>query len=194
MPRHLRDFSARASAGFTLLELLIAITVAGVALAIAVPSFTGVITSNQLSATANELIGALNQARMQAIKRNTVTQFCSDSAVKNGSDTLGATCNSATGAVYMSGASTPLATAPQTPENIMITNVTALRFAGNGLASTATGTGVYSGLIADIYTSKVKTNNHRCIYMATGSVINSCKITANYGGCDVNEPANCQRQ
>lgn len=194
MPRHFGGCSARAIAGFTLLELLIAITVAGVALAIAVPSFTSIITSNQLSSTANELVGALNQARIQAIKRNTVTQFCSDSAVSNGTDSLGANCNSATGAIYVSGSSSPLAVAPQTPPNIMITNVTALRFAGNGLASAATGTGVYTGLIADVYTSKVKTNNHRCIYMATGSVINSCKTTANYGGCAVNEPANCQRQ
>lgn len=194
MPRHFRDDSPRTKAGFTLLELLIALTVAGVALAIAVPSFNSIMTSNQLSATANELVGALNRARMQAIKRNTITQFCSDSAVKNGTGSLGANCNSATGAVYVSGDSNPLVVAPQIPANITITNVTALRFAGNGLASTATGSGVYSGLIADVYTSKVKSNNHRCIYMATGSVINSCRVTANAGGCNATEPSDCQQQ
>jgi type IV fimbrial biogenesis protein FimT len=180
--------------GFTLLELLIAISVAAIALAIAVPSFTGIITSNRLSATANELIGSLHQARMQAIKRNLPAQFCSDAAALNGTDTLGAACNSTAGAVYLSGVSDPIATAPQIPDSIMLTNVTALRFAGNGLASTATGSGIYSGLIADIYTPKVETNNHRCIYMITGSVISSCKITANSGGCPSNEPATCQQQ
>ncbi len=194
MPRHIRGLSVRAIAGFTLVELLMAIVVGGIALAIAIPSFNSVITSNQLSATANELIGSLNQARMQAIKRNLPTQFCSDTATQNGSDTLGSACGTSLGSVYMSGITDAIATAPQIPDNITITNVTALRFAGNGLASTATGSGLYSGLIADVYTTKVSSNNHRCIYLITGSVISSCKITANSGGCPANEPASCQQQ
>lgn len=193
MPRYLKDYSARTSAGFTLLEVLIAIAVAGIALAIAIPSFTSIITANQLSATANELIGSLNQARMQAVKLNVAVQFCSDSAISNGSDALGATCNSQTGAVYASNVSSPLVVAPQLPANITISHITAIRFGGNGLATTAAGN-ANSGLIADVYTTKVKSNNHRCIYLITGSVISSCKVTANAGGCPVLEPPSCQQQ
>lgn len=194
MSRHFKVLPTRSIAGFTLLELLVTITVTGVALAIAIPSFTGVITSNQLSATANELIGSLNQARIQAIKRNLPTQFCSDSSTQNGSDTLGSACGTSLGSVYMSGIAAAIAVAPQVPANIAITNVIALRFGGNGLASTATGSGIYTGLIADVYTTKVKSNNHRCIYMITGSVISSCKVTANSGGCPTHELPSCQQQ
>ncbi len=55
--------------GFTLIELLITISIAGVLLAIAIPSFTSSIVSNRLTASANELVSALNLARSEAIKR-----------------------------------------------------------------------------------------------------------------------------
>jgi len=199
MRRSFQGLAARSITGFTLLELLISIAVVAVAMAIAVPSFTSIITANQLSATANEIVGALNQARMQAIKRNLPTQFCSNVASQNGSDALGTACGTSTGAVFTidsSGATTSISNAPQIPPTISLSNgsnVTALRFAGNGLASTALTTSMYSGLIVDIYTTKVKANNHRCIYLITGSVVSSCKITATSGGCPANEPATCQQ-
>ncbi len=55
--------------GFTLIELLVTITIAGILFAIAIPSFTSVITKNRLTAAANELITALNFARSEAVKR-----------------------------------------------------------------------------------------------------------------------------
>lgn len=44
-------------------------SIAGIVLSIAVPSFTPIITSNRLTANANELMAALNLARSEAIKR-----------------------------------------------------------------------------------------------------------------------------
>lgn len=56
------------STGFTLIELLVLMAVLGVVAAIAVPSFSRLIESNQLTTVNNDLIGALNMARAEAVR------------------------------------------------------------------------------------------------------------------------------
>lgn len=55
--------------GFTLIELITTLTIAGILTAIAVPTFNSVISSNRLTAYTNEFVTALNLARSEAIKR-----------------------------------------------------------------------------------------------------------------------------
>jgi type IV fimbrial biogenesis protein FimT len=69
-PRSVRN------AGFTLIELMTTVSVAGVLLAIAIPAFTNFVASSRLSEQTNELIGALNMGRSEAIKRNRNVIFC----------------------------------------------------------------------------------------------------------------------
>ena len=57
------------SSGFTLMELMVTIAIAGILLGVAIPSFTFIISSNRLTTCANELVTALNLARSEAIKR-----------------------------------------------------------------------------------------------------------------------------
>lgn len=68
--------ATRRMSGFTLVELMVTIAVASVALSIAVPSFNQLIVTNRLAAQANEVVAALNFARSEAIKRNTTVTFC----------------------------------------------------------------------------------------------------------------------
>jgi type IV fimbrial biogenesis protein FimT len=55
--------------GFTLIELMVTISVAAILMALAAPNFTPVIRSSRLSTYSNDLIAALNLARSEAVKR-----------------------------------------------------------------------------------------------------------------------------
>ena len=57
--------------GFTLLELLAALTIAGVLFAIGGPSIRGIFTSNRMATHLNEFSTAITYARSEAIKRAT---------------------------------------------------------------------------------------------------------------------------
>lgn len=62
-------FAPRAVAGFTLIELMVTLAVIAITLSIGVPSFQGIVSDNRMSGAANNLIGAMNVARSEAIKR-----------------------------------------------------------------------------------------------------------------------------
>jgi len=66
----------KSHAGFTLIELMLALTVGGIVLTLAVPAFTDTIRNNRLSTQVNELITALNVARSEAIKRRSNVTVC----------------------------------------------------------------------------------------------------------------------
>lgn len=69
-----RQPSAQQVSGFTLVEVMIVLAVMGMIAAIAVPSFKSIINTNSLATQANDLVGALNYARSEAVKRRqTVT-------------------------------------------------------------------------------------------------------------------------
>lgn len=57
------------ASGFTLLELVITIVVAGILMAMAIPSFNSVIRNSRLTTYTNEFVTSLNLARNEAIKR-----------------------------------------------------------------------------------------------------------------------------
>jgi type IV fimbrial biogenesis protein FimT len=62
--------------GFTLMELMFTIAVAGILAAVAVPSFRTMMASNRLVTQANEIVGAVQFARSQAITRNGAMTLC----------------------------------------------------------------------------------------------------------------------
>jgi type IV fimbrial biogenesis protein FimT len=73
----------RRSRGFTLLELLTAITTLSVLLSIGVPSFTAMIRRNRVATHTNELVMALAAARSEAMKRGESIAICSADATQS---------------------------------------------------------------------------------------------------------------
>jgi len=62
---------ARKARGFTLVDLVVALTIAAVLLSFAAPSFSSFIASQRASTAASDLYVALSAARSEATKRNT---------------------------------------------------------------------------------------------------------------------------
>ncbi|NKF23165.1 prepilin-type N-terminal cleavage/methylation domain-containing protein [Solimonas sp. C16B3] len=184
--------------GLTLVELVVTLAVAAILLAVAVPAYTNLMVSGRLTTTANDFVAALNQARAEAVRRNTTVIFCSNSSAENGTSVLGNACISQAGAVYvLDSDAMPVALyeAPLIPDDLSLGTgddaVTALTYSGNGLASLVGDGAPYSGLIADISSSRISDNNHRCLYMATGSSISSCSFSSTDQGCPSSEPTTC---
>ena len=67
------------SRGLTLIELMIAVAIAAVLMALAAPSFQQAINGNRLAGAAGDVIGALQLARSEAIRANRRTVLCRSS-------------------------------------------------------------------------------------------------------------------
>jgi type IV fimbrial biogenesis protein FimT len=79
---------ATPAAGFTLLELMVTLTIAAILLSIGVPSFRYVTTANRASSEINALLGDMQLARAEALKEGVYVTICAS--------TDGATCAGAT--------------------------------------------------------------------------------------------------
>lgn len=69
--------------GFTLLELIVTIAIASILVGLAIPTFTDLIKSSQLTTTNNQVVANLNFGRNEAIKRNASIAVTLDSATQS---------------------------------------------------------------------------------------------------------------
>ena len=65
-----------ARVGFTLLELMVTITVAAMVLTLGVPSFVDLVRNNRAATNVNELLTAFSIARSESIKRGANVSVC----------------------------------------------------------------------------------------------------------------------
>ena len=63
--------------GFTLIELMVTISVLGILLSIGIPSYQNMVLNSRITAQANQVITALNYARSEAVKRAAPATVCS---------------------------------------------------------------------------------------------------------------------
>ena len=66
--------------GFTLIEMMVAISIAAILLAVAIPSFQSLIKRNAIENLQTRLAAALTAARSEAASRNVVTTLCANKA------------------------------------------------------------------------------------------------------------------
>ncbi|MFB3089631.1 MAG: GspH/FimT family pseudopilin [Acidiferrobacterales bacterium] len=66
----------RSDTGFTLIDLIVALVVAGVLLTIAVPSMHDFIQDSRITTNTNEIVLSLSLARTQAVTRHTTVSLC----------------------------------------------------------------------------------------------------------------------
>lgn len=168
----------RRHAGFTLIELMVALAVFAILVTVAVPSFRNIMASNQLATTANDIVAALRLARMQAVEHKTEVQFCSNSAAANGNSVLGNACATQTAAVYSRSNSgnavqSRRSVDPVDHELQLASDVTALRFSPSGVAHQVGASTPYTGIVADICTERLTADNHSVIKLVGGHVVHT---------------------
>ncbi len=66
---HYKLQQSRKNLGYTLMELMVTVSIAGIVTGLAVPNFIGTIRSNRLTTQVNEFVTTLNLARSESVKR-----------------------------------------------------------------------------------------------------------------------------
>jgi type IV fimbrial biogenesis protein FimT len=88
-------FSKRRDSGFTMMELIIVITIVGILAGIGIPSFKYVTTSNRMTTEVNALLGDMQFARSEAIKEGQYVTVCTSSN--------GTSCTGSSGTAWQNG-------------------------------------------------------------------------------------------
>lgn len=166
------------AAGFTLVELAVTLMIAAVLFALAVPSFRTMVITNRLTTAANEVVDAINIARVEAIKRNGNVQLCSNTTALNTNGSLGTKCGTDGGAVWGMSVDSSGNAAFDSIRGPFIGiasplkisgDFNALLFNGQGMGTKAGASGPYSGAVIDICTSSLSADNHRQVTLVAGS-------------------------
>ncbi|QRY82385.1 GspH/FimT family protein [Pseudomonas sp. PDNC002] len=115
----------KASAGFTVIELMVVVFVVAIFVSVALPSFSTAITNSRLQSASNELASLIQYARSTAVQNNQSMNLCASSGVWS----VRKSCTDASATVLRS--FTP-------PTGVTVSaSVASLTFRSNGTASSA---------------------------------------------------------
>jgi type IV fimbrial biogenesis protein FimT len=84
----------RAQLGFTLLELMVVLAIAGILMAVAIPAMGTFVRNSRITAAANDVMAALHFTRTEAIKRRRPVSLCTSANAVQANNTANpnATC------------------------------------------------------------------------------------------------------
>lgn len=91
--------------GFTMIEMLIVLVLAGALLALAAPSFINTLAKNRLEGVANELVTDVQFARSEAVARNAEVRLVVGAGGQCYTISVGGSCNCQASPVCSGGAS-----------------------------------------------------------------------------------------
>lgn len=74
-----RQPSLPAPSGFSLVELMVAVAITAIVLALAAPSFSDVVSKNRISSVVQDFFATISYARSEAIKRGSTVCICKSS-------------------------------------------------------------------------------------------------------------------
>jgi type IV fimbrial biogenesis protein FimT len=170
-----------AIAGFTIIELMVALAMAAILVAIAIPSFRETMARNRIVTQSNEFVGAVNLARSEAITRNTNVTVCraATAAATNCAGSLGSWAQwivrNAAGGVIRRGTVPTYGGTLRVSSNLAADSVT---FSSDGLART--GGALVNNLNFTVCTTTVTVDNIRRVTLGAGSRLSTTKAS---GGC-----------
>jgi type IV fimbrial biogenesis protein FimT len=162
----------RRQRGFTLIELMFSIAVLGILTAVAVPSFTNMSNRNRLASQSNELLSAIQFARMEAIRSSGKVTFCGVASADADSDD---DCGDGANAYWVvigpkdgGGQEQLRVFAAKTPMKVS-TDLEKISFTADGLARDATSKALVTGSITVCLETTNPPQNKRVLNIASGS-------------------------
>jgi type IV fimbrial biogenesis protein FimT len=161
----------RDSRGFTLIEMMMSIFVLGILTALAVPSFIGMSNRNKLASQSNELLGAIQYARMEAIRTNGKVTFCGASSATAHEE---ADCTDGENAYWVvigrsGGAEEQLRVFSVKEPMTVTTGLEKISFGADGLARDAATKALVTGEITVCMATTNPAQNKRVLNIASGS-------------------------
>lgn len=93
----MHNFKKFSVIGFTLVELMVTLSVAGILLAFAVPSYVSLTANNRAATEANKLLAALNLTRSEAVKQGLAISLCARALPRTDPESCAGTTDWASG-------------------------------------------------------------------------------------------------
>lgn len=176
--------------GFTLVELLIALTIVGILLATGIPSMTTWIANSRIRAAAESIANGMQLARSEAIRRNTNIEFRLTDTQGSWTISSGSGCTFTSPTVIQSAPSSTSTISVSTFSNVQASTATTAQvrvFGANGWQA-CTGTVQFVALSVDSTSlSSTESRDLRVVVPALGRA----RVCDPYSGIQSSDPRFC---